>query len=104
MGKCRANRKVSYFCSVASATDILKGRFSDAHTELAKSGTFYKSGYDKQKSVPSLWAWTAFSLSPDYGLPEPAKRDKETDTLFFCVPTRSNWGSRKTGRVGRKLE
>lgn len=78
-----AKRKVFYICSVAFATDILKGRFSDAHTDLAKSGKFYKSGYDMQKSVPPLWAWTAFSLSPDYGLPEPAKRDTETDTLFF---------------------
>ena len=82
---CLAKRKVFYICSVAFATYILKGRFSDAHTDLAKSGKFYKSGYDMQKSVPPLWAWTAFSLSPDYGLPEPAKRDTETDTLFFVL-------------------
>lgn len=80
---CLANGKVSYLCRVAFATYILKGRFSDAHTDLAKSGKFFKSGYDKQESVPPLWAWTAFSLSPDCGLPEPAKRDTETDTLFF---------------------
>ena len=82
---CLANGKVSYLCRVAFATYILKGRFSDGRTDLAKSGKFYKSGYDMQKSVPPLWAWTAFSLSPDYGLPEPAKRDTETDTLFFCA-------------------
>lgn len=82
---CLANEKVSYICSVVFATYILKGRFSDGRTDLAKSGKFFKSGYDKQKSVPPLWAWTAFSLSPDCGLPEPAKRDTETDTLFFCA-------------------
>ena len=94
---CLANRKVSYLCRVASATYILKGRFSDAHTDLAKSGTFYKSGYDKQKSVPPLWAWTAFSLSPDYGLPEPAKRDTETDTLFFVCQHEAIGAAEKQG-------
>lgn len=47
-----------------------------------------------------IWACTAFSLSPDLGLPEPAKREKGNQTRFFLCADTSNWGSRKTFRVG----
>lgn len=48
-----------------------------------------------REALRPIWACTAFSLSPDLGLPEPAKREKGNQTRFFCAPTQVTGAAEK---------
>lgn len=98
---CLANGNISYLCRVAFATYILKGRFSDAHTDLAKSGKFFKSGYVCRKAFRHYGRGLLFPY-PLIAVYQSLPNEIRKQTRSFFVLVRSNRGCRKTGRVGKE--
>ena len=97
---CHANGKVFYICSVAFATYILKGRFSDTDADLTKSGTFHNIGISERCSA-CVGRGLLFHILI-LGFTRACQAEFEQGTLFLCAST-GNWGSRKTGRVGGEM-
>ena len=90
-----ANGKVFYICSVAFATYILKGRFSDTDADLTKSGTFHNIGISERCSA-CVGRGLLFHILI-LGFTRACQAEFEQGTLFFVCQHEATGAAEKQG-------